>query len=278
MANKKAQSGTGLIIGAILVLVLIVIATSMIQTVPAGHRGILIEWNAIASQTPLGEGLRMVTPVIQRVEVMDVRTQKYQRECDSASSDLQQIYSLVALNYHVDPSKVVEIYQKIGKDYEDTIISPAIEEAVKTSTAQFTSEELILKREEAKTLIKSELKQRLEPYGIVIETVSTENFDFNDAFDQAIERTMEQERNTLTAERRLKEVEFEAKQLTTQAQAEADATLSKAIAEAEAIRIQGEALRENPDIIELRWIERWNGVLPTTNLGSNAVPLIDISG
>lgn len=265
------------IVIAFVVFVLIFVATSMIQTVPVGHRGILLEWNAIKTQTPLGEGLRFVIPVIQRVEVMDIRTQKHQVDCDSASSDLQQIMSLVALNYHIDPSRVVEIYQNIGKDYQDRIISPAIEEAVKTSTAKYTSEQLITKREEAKMLMKSELEDRLQSYGIVVETVSIVNFDFNDAFDQAIERKVEQEQNTLTAQRRLAEVEFEAKQLTTKAQAEADATLSKAKAEAEAIRIQGEALKDNPDIIELRWIERWDGVLPTTNLGTDVVPLISIS-
>jgi len=275
--KKGAIDIIGFGVGAIVLLVLIIIVASTIQTVPAGHRGILIEWNAVKSQTPLGEGLRLVTPIIQRVEIMDIRTQKHQTTCDSASKDLQQIFSDVALNYHIDPSRAVQIYQNIGKEYQDRIISPAIEEAVKTSTAQFTSEELITKREDAKLLMKDELKERLEPYGIIVETISIVNFDFNDAFDEAIERKVTQEQKTLEAQRKLEQIKFEAQQLREQAQGEADALLSKATAEAEAIRIQGEALKENPKVVSLRWIEKWDGVLPSTNLGTNAVPLIDIS-
>jgi hypothetical protein len=50
-----------------------------------------------------------------------------------------------------------------------------------------------------------------------------------------------------------------------------------AMAEATAIKVQGEALKQNPDVLKLRQIEKWSGNVPNVQLGNNAMPLLDIT-
>lgn len=251
------------------------ILLSSVAIVPAGHRGVLMKWGAVV-QIPLGEGLHFITPIYEKVEPMDVRTQKYQYDADAASKDLQSVISTIAVNYHIDPSQASLIYQTIGKDYQDRVIAPAIEESVKASTARFTSEELITKREDAKSSIKEEVEGRLEQYYMIVETVSIVNFKFSPQFDAAIESKVTAEQNALTAQRKLEQIKFEADQKRAEAQGEADAKLAVATAEAKSIEIQGEALRKNPEVIQLKAIQTWNGALPNIMLGGGTVPFINI--
>jgi regulator of protease activity HflC (stomatin/prohibitin superfamily) len=61
-----------------------------------------------------------------------------------------------------------------------------------------------------------------------------------------------------------------------QAKAQAEATRLAGNAEAEAINAKGQALRDNPALIELVAAERWDGVLPTTMVPGSAVPFVNI--
>lgn len=256
-------------------IIVLSILLSSVVIVPAGHRGVLMKWGAVV-QMPLDEGLHFITPIYEKVESMDVRTQKYQYDADSASKDLQSVISTIAVNYHIDPSQVSVIYQTIGKEYQDRVIAPAIEESVKASTARYTSEELITKREDAKSDIKEEVEGRLQQYHMIVETVSIVNFKFSPQFDAAIESKVTAEQNALTAQRKLEQIKFEADQKRAEAQGEADAKLAVATAEAKSIEIQGEALRKNPEVIQLKAIQQWNGALPTYMLGGGTVPFIQI--
>lgn len=259
------------VMGLGLVLVLVIMSVAI---VPAGHKGVLLEWSAVKGPA-LSEGLHFKIPIMQNILNMDVRTQKELATIDAASGDLQTVTTAVAVNYHIDPSQAPWIYQSIGVEYRDRVIVPAIEEAVKASTATFTAEQLITKRNEMKIRMKEELHQRLKVYNIIVETVSIEDFSFSAEFDKAIEQKVTAEQNALKAERVLEQVKFEAQQRREQAAGEADARLSVATAEAKAIELQGQALRDNPEVVELRAIEKWDGVLPTIMLGG-ATPFIQI--
>jgi len=99
--------------------------------VPAGHRGVVMNWGAV-SQNIFNEGLHWRTPIVQSVVLIDVQIQKEEVIATAASKDLQELKTLVALNYNVDPTKVNHLYQNIGLDFSARIIDPAIQEAVKS--------------------------------------------------------------------------------------------------------------------------------------------------
>ena len=243
---------------------LLILIELAIAVVGPGERGILIQLGNI--KAVFDPGLHFKIPFIQNVVVMDVRTQKSQVQVDAASKDLQSIHTLVALNYHVDPIKVDTLYQQIGVEYAERIIDPAIQESVKAATAQFTAEELITKREQVKEEIKIKLGERLSKSYIDIDDFSIVDFQFSEAFEAAIESKQTAVQDALRAENDLRRIEIEAKQ-----------KIETAKADAESIRIQGEALKENQGLVQLKLAEKWNGVLPVYMMG-DSVPLVNLMG
>lgn len=250
------------IFGVIILLILLVNIFSFFTIVNPGERGILTQFGNIkAIYEP---GLHFQVPIVNRVVIMDVRTQKNEVDVGAASKDLQEIQTRVALNYHVDPSRVDLLYQDIGTEYETRIISPAIQESVKAVTAKFTAEELITKRAAVKEEIRSDLLNRLNTYYITIDDLSIVDFSFSSEFDLAIEAKQTAVQQALKAENDLRRIEIEAQQ-----------QIETAKAEAESIRIQAEALKQNADLIRLKAVEQWNGVLPVYMMG-DTVPLVNI--
>ena len=181
----------------------------------------------------------------------------------SASKDLQSVGTTIGLNYTLEPTMTARIYQEFRKEYDMTYIQPAIQESVKSATAQFTAEELITKRSEVRDLIKQNLEDKLAAKGIRVVEVNIVNFQFSASFDDAVERKVTAEQDALASENKLNQVKFEAQQ-----------KIEEAKGKAEAIKIESQALRDNPAVLELRALEKWDGVLPQVTGG--AVPFINI--
>lgn len=272
--NRGAARGVA--IGIIALLVIGVVAYSAVQIVDAGHRGVLLHWNAVDTTVPpLDEGLHFVTPFADSVIQMEIRTLKYVKSTTSASKDLQTVSTTVTVNYHPAPNNVHRLYQSVGLDYENRIIQPAVEEVVKQVTANYNAEELITKRPDVKSDIEREITVRLNSFNIITEVISITDFQFSTQFAAAIEAKVEAEQKALKAENDLIRIEVEARQLEQQAQGEASANIAKANGEAEAIRIINEALAQNPNYLEWLKTQSWDGKLPLV-VGEGGTPFIAI--
>ncbi len=256
---------------------------SPVAFVKAGERGVLLEWGAV-SDVVLNEGIHFKIPLYQEVEMMDVRTQKLDSEAISASADLQDVHTTVVVNYHLDPLSVNTVYQTLRKDYESKIILPAIQEAVKASTARFNAEELITKRPVVKEDIKEVLTTKLITYNIIVEDISITNFQFSPAFAQAIENKQVAEQEALKAQRVIVQREAEAKQAIAQAEGEKQAKILRAEGNAQEILLVAEARAEElrlqrqeitPELNKFNAIKKWDGVMPTY-IGGGIVPFIEL--
>jgi len=230
----------------------------------AGERGVVLNWGAV-SDTVLDEGIHFMVPVAQKVEVLDVQTKKDEVEVLSYSKDIQSVSAVIALNYHIVPETVNKLWQEIGASYENKIIDPAIQESVKAATAQFTAQELIEKRPEVKEDIKMRLKERLGEKYIMVDDFSIVNFDFSDSYELAVEEKQVAQQKSLKAKNDLDRIKIEAEQSIAQAQAQA-----------ESIKIQAEALKYNTDLIQLKAVEKWDGVLPNYMMG-NSIPFLNLA-
>ncbi len=219
-------------------------------TIKAWEKGILLRFGAVTWLT-YDEWLYFKIPYIDDMVIMNVRVLKEQIEATSASKDLQTINAVVALNFHISAKYVGQIYREVWLDYKEKIIDPSIQEAIKASTAKFTAEELITKREEVKDQIKELLKKKLEARFILVDDVNIVNFNFSDSFNKAIEEKVTAEQEALAAKNKLERIKFEAEQ-----------KIAESKWKAEASRIEAEALKSNPEILQLRSIEKWNWVLP----------------
>lgn len=272
--NPNAAKGVGIAIIALIVVG--VVAYASVQIVDAGHRGVLLHWNAVDTTVlPLDEGLHFVAPFADSVINVEVRTLKYVKSTSSASKDLQTVSTTVTVNYRPSPDYVHQLYKTVGLDYENRIIQPAVEEVVKQVTANYNAEELITKRPAVKSDIEREITERLTDFNIITEVISITDFQFSPLFAAAIEAKVEAEQKALKAENDLRRIEVEARQNEQQAKGVAAANIAKAEGEAEAITIINTALAQNPNYLEWLKTQAWDGKLPLV-VGEGGTPFIQI--
>ena len=226
------------IAGIILIIASVIIGS--LTTIPAGHRGVVIRFSAVTG-TILDEGLQMKLPFIESVVKMSVQTEKYEIGAASASRDLQDVNTTIALNWRLDPSMAAEVYRTLGLEFIDRIAAPAVQETIKQVTAKYIAEDLILKRETVKNEIQENLSNRLLQRGIITETVSITEFQFSSTFVAAIEAKVAAEQAVWEAKNKLERVKVEAEQREAEARGEANARIAKAEGEAEYIRIVTDA-------------------------------------
>ena len=229
-------------IGSIVGIILIVasILAGSFTTVPAGHRGVVIRFSAVTGSI-LNEGLQTKLPFIDSVVRMSVQTEKYETAAASASRDLQDVSTTIALNWRLDPGMAGEVYRTLGLGFIDRIAAPAVQETIKQVTAKYIAEDLILKRETVKDEIQENLSNRLLQRGIITETVSITEFRFSSTFVAAIEAKVAAEQAVWEARNKLDRVKVEAEQRKAEAIGEADARIAKAEGEAEYIRVVTDA-------------------------------------
>ncbi|MCU0577074.1 MAG: prohibitin family protein [Desulfobacterota bacterium] len=234
----------------------------------AGERGVVLNFGAVQDKV-LEEGLHFRIPIMQKIILMDVKVQKATTDAVAASSNLQDVSSTVAINYHIVPDKAQIVYQTIGMQFKERIIDPAVLEVVKAVTARYSAEELITKRTAVSDAMRTNLTQRLMVHNIAVDAFSIVGFSFSKIFMEAIESKQTAEQLALKAQRDLERIKIEAEQKITAAKAEA-----------ESLRLQRANI--SLDLIELRKveanlkaIEKWNGILPQVT-GAGAVPFIGV--
>jgi regulator of protease activity HflC (stomatin/prohibitin superfamily) len=266
--NASTASGFGRKTALFIAALLFLYWLAPFSIVGPGTRGVLTTFGKVSDEV-YGEGIHFVIPVVQHMHMIDVRIQKGEGDGDAASKDMQSVNTRVALNYHIQPEQAAIVFRDLGQSVGDRIILPAVQEAVKASTAQYTAEELISKRPEVRERIKALLTERLGKHGVAVDEFSIVNFAFSKSFNEAIEAKTTAEQLKLKAERDLARIRVEAEQKVASAKAEAESlSLQKQQVTAELIR-----LREIEN--QRKAIEKWNGVLPSVTGGT--IPFINVS-
>lgn len=239
------------IISGVIGFVVLILVVASITTVDVGERKLVTGFGQI--KYTLAEGMHMVNPLYD-IHTFTIRNNKYETTASAASNDLQTASISVAVNYNIDESKITEIYRTYGNDYTNKIFTQNVQEAVKSISAKYSASELITKREQVKADMKSKL-QEMTVDVITITDIAVTNIDFSDSFDKAVE----------------------AKVVADQQAQEAKSQLEKKRLEAEAIKVQAEAINNSggAEYVQLKAIEKWNGILPTTT-GSGAIPFINL--
>ena len=256
------------------IIVIIVIMAESIVIVEAGHRGVVLYLGAVENRV-LGEGVHFIAPFLEQVVPMEVRTQKFQAEASAASNDLQEVQTVIAVNYRIDPTEANKIYQTLGVNYGDRVISPTIQESVKASVAKFNAEDLITKRETAKSVIANAIRSTLAANDIQTQNVFITDFKFSDAFATQIEQKVVAYQKYLTELNNLRSVSVVANQSVAQAEGQARATAAKATGESQAIKIITQQLKESPEYLQWQAISKWNGQMPYA-VGTGGLPFFQL--
>lgn len=224
-----------------------------------GTVGVITHFGAVQDEI-LPEGLHFITPVKTKVIPIDVRIQLVEDQASASSKDLQIVTSRVALNFYLSKTKANIIFQELGLKYEKTIIAPTIQESVKSTIAKFDAEEVITLRPKVKQMIFEDIKTRLEKSNIIVTEFSIVDFSFSSEFNKAIEEKQIAEQSTLRAINDLERIKTEAEQVKVKAEGDAMAKIEIAKAEAKSQELLRNTISEQ--IIQLRAVEKWNGVLP----------------
>ena len=251
-------------------------------SVKTGHIGVKTRFGKVTSDS-LPAGLYFRIPFVEDINQVEVREQKMEMHTGASSADLQTIQSSIAANFRPDPTKAHLLFEEVGREYEQRILYPAVEETVKAVTAKYTAEELITRRTQVRDEMETMLKLRVSGNHILITKFNIVNFEFSKSFNNAIEEKQTAEQEALRATNILRRMKVEADQkietargaaesvkLAAQAQAEAITLMAKA--EAAAQKLLAEAV--DRDVIQLRAIEKWDGKLP--KLTGETVPFITV--
>ncbi len=248
---------------AVAVIVAVLIALNCFTVVEAGHTGVIVTLGKV-KEGVLQEGVHAKLPFVQQVVKIDNRIVKLEVQTEAFSKDLQTVTTTLAINYRVDTNKSYSIYKNIGADYETVLVTPAVNEVLKAITSKYTAEESVTNRVLISDGLVEGLNEKLNNIGLYVTDVNIIDFEFSDAFINAIEEKQ-------IAQQQLLKAETEKKTAIINAQANAETVKIKAEAEAEANRILNESLSDR--VIEYNKVEKWNGELPKVTGSSSIISL-----
>ncbi len=248
--------GVGLII-----FVLVIFGSQSTYVVEPGNRGVRVTLGKVADLF-VPEGLTFKMPLITEIHQVSVRQQTQLLEAECYTSDLQQVVTELRVLYRIPEASVVSLWRNYRSDdgrtpdYFLNLIQPRVVEALKEAAATVSAELIVQQRESIKNATLDSSREKIGKTAngvdlISLEDIALQGIRLSPELTQAIEQKMTQEQE---AEK--------AKFVQRQAQIEAETAVIKAEGEAEAIRIRGEALRENPAFIDLQIVEKWDGQSP----------------
>jgi regulator of protease activity HflC (stomatin/prohibitin superfamily) len=260
-------------LGILAILFIIVLAAwGSFVIVPAGHRGVVLWWGSVEKRV-MGEGLNLKAPFAEQVIKVDVKVQPHPfKEIDAASKEYQMVKLTGMMNFHIDPTYVNDLYQRVGLDFANKVIDPAFNDFVKEVVPQYVITEILPKRDEIRKRATEKLGQNLERYHIIVDDIYISNIRFSSEYEKAVESKQVAQQQVETQRQILAQREIEAQQKVASAKGEAESILVVAQGQAKANEILSRAI--SPILVQYRGIEKWNGVLPQVSGG--ALPLIDL--
>jgi regulator of protease activity HflC (stomatin/prohibitin superfamily) len=260
-------------IGFFIVLgIILILAWSTFVIIPAGHRGVVLWWGSVENRI-MGEGLNFIVPIAERVIKVDVKVQPHPfREIDASSKEYQNVKMTGMMNFHIDPTYVNDLYQKVGLDFADKVIDPAFNDFVKEVVPTYPIGEILPKREEIRKRAMEKLGENLARYHIIVDDIYFANIRFSQEYEGAIEAKQVAQQQVETQRQVLAQREIEAQQKVATAKGDAESILVVAQGQAKA----NDALSRSitPILVQYKGIEKWNGLLPQVSGG--AVPFIGL--
>lgn len=294
---KKALGG--FTTAAILIFVIVVFLFCTVR-IPAGYVGVVYNMNGGISDKTLSQGFHIVAPT-QNVTTYSIGIeQSYLTASKDGDSDSDESFEVpsndgkgltvdMTFTYRYDADKVADTFTRFkgqsGKDVKNSFIKPNIMSWTKEVTAKYSVIDLLGdKRATLNSELTDYLKQKFEPYGIVIESVSLINIDPDEETRSAVQKKVnaqqdlelakiEQQTANVNAEKEKEVAITKANQEKETAQINAEAKLIEAQAEAESNRLIAQSL--TPELIEKQKYEKWDGKLPTVQAGGNSSIIVD---
>lgn len=249
-------------------------------SIPAGSVGVIYDRGRGVLPTSLPEGLHLKIPFWQVIEKMDTRLQAYTMSIDpdegenydddsieSLTKDGQKVHADITIQFRINGNDAAWIYQNIGLDYGTKVIRPGIRNVARDVITGYDSTQLFTQqtRTEAQEKMRTELETLYAVNKVELQNVLLRNIAFSDIYLQAIE-------DKQVAQQRIQKAEYERQE----AEKVKERKIIEAEAEAEAIRLKGETLRANPQVIQFEFVQKMSSNINWGVLPSDILPLVDL--
>ena len=291
----------GIATAVIIALVVIVLFICTVR-IPAGYVGVVYNMNGGISDRTLTQGFHVISPT-QNVTTYSIGIeQSYltaSKDGDSSDDESFEVPSNdgkgltvdMTFTYRYDADRVADTFTRFkgqsGKDVKNSFIKPNIMSWTKEVTAKYSVIDLLGdKRATLNSELTDYLKQKFEPYGIVIESVALINMDPDEETRSAVQKKVnaqqdlelakiEQQTANVNAEKEKEVAITKANQEKETAQINAEAKLIEAQAQADANRLISQSL--TPELIRQQMYDKWDGKLPTVQAGNDSSVIVDTS-
>jgi regulator of protease activity HflC (stomatin/prohibitin superfamily) len=267
--------------------ILLFLVLSTVYTVSEGYVGIVKRFGKAINQ--VGPGIHVKIPIVDTVTDIEVRQRKTIEDLRAATEDQLPITAAVSINWTVVRLSTIEMFRQYGnlEQFENRILNPKLRSATKAALSRFPANKLIQERQTVVAEIMDTMTGELAEFPITINSPQLENIELPRRYVEAVEAKETAREEAERAKHVLEQQRLRALQAVNSAKAEAEA--KKLAADAEAYRVQTEAkaeasaiemiaaeLAKNPDYIRLVTAKNWNGELPRTMFGPDAVPLLQL--
>jgi regulator of protease activity HflC (stomatin/prohibitin superfamily) len=237
-----------------------------VHMIEAGHIGVVYTFGDVTGQ--IDAGLQTTTPW-QSVRVASTQVQRETfQKIDAFSEETQDVFITATLNYEVSPGAIQELYRNVGTSWFDRLVESRVLQIFKDTTVRYKSVEIAPARDEIRTAVRERLRAELKPFSIDVVDLLIDNIDFRPEFKEAIERKQIATQDAQTAQNRVAEARFKADQQIETAKGEAQSTLIRARAQAEANQLLAKSL--TPNIIQYEAVQKLSPQVKTILLPSDS--------
>lgn len=187
----------------------------------------------------------------------------------------------IGVAYKVNPTKVATVFQTYRKGVDeitDSDLQQKIADSLNRLASHMTTDKFIDGgKSDLLTEALSMIQAEMTPVGIEVISLSyVGKPEYPPTVIASINAKVTANQVTLQREQEIKQSEAEAEKERAKARGESDAARIRAQGEADAIKLRGDALRDNPNVVQLDAIAKWNGVMPTTMVPGGGVPFVPV--
>ncbi len=244
--NPDEKKGKSYLRLAVIIIIAIMVLTSIVKIVDDGQVGVKKTLGHI-NDVEVGTGLTLIIPLIQSLEIYDVKTQEIKEQAAVPSSEGLIVTLDVSILYSLDTSAVAELRKSVNPNFRETLIVPYIRNEVRDTVAGYEAKTIYSQdgRKEVANIVQENLENKLSVRGIIIEDVLLRDISLPAKVTQAIELKLQKEQE---AQRK----EFEL--ITAEKDAEIEVARARGIAQANEI-IAGSISEE---YIQYLWVQGLN--------------------